>query len=103
MDIVATIIAGIARIKKEIKMENKQSLNVFMNEIETNYPDILPLIKSKNENSIEIELEGGWKTFEEQSRVLNPILNASLKFSIKSTQVSYVEKYNYYKIIVKLR
>jgi len=84
-------------------MENKQSLSIFMNEIETNYPLILPLIKNKNENSVEIELEGGCKTFEEQSKVLEPILSTNLKLPIKATQVSFNEKYNCYKITVKLR
>lgn len=84
-------------------MENKQSLSKFMNEIEANYPLILPLIKNKNENFVEIELEGGWKTFEEQSKVLEPILSTNLKLPVKATQVSFNEKEECFKIIVKLR
>jgi hypothetical protein len=84
-------------------MITRKSLDFFMSEIESRYPKILPLIKIKNENFVELELDNdGWKTFAEQAKDLEPILGQYSTLPIKNTHVSFNEKDNYFKITIKL-
>jgi len=84
-------------------MKNQNSLNSFLSVVENKHPQILPLITSKNEYFVEIEMPyNQGKTFAEQSEFLNPILTPSQDMPIRQAYVSFNEKQEYFKIVVKL-
>lgn len=85
-------------------MKTPDSLNSFMNIVETKHPQILPLITSKNEYCVEIEMPyDDGKTFAEQSEFLNPILTPSADIPVRQSFVSFNEKHECFKILVNLK
>lgn len=85
-------------------MKTPDSLNSFMSILEDKHPQILPLITSKNEYFVELQMPyDAGKTFDQQSEFINPILKPSVDLAIKNTFVSFNEKQEYFKIVVNLR
>lgn len=85
-------------------MKTPNSLNSFMSILEDKHPQILPLITSKNEYFVELQMpHNDGKTFDQQSTFINPILKPSIELAIKHTMVTFNEKQEYFKIVVNLR
>lgn len=85
-------------------MKTNESLNSFIRIVENDYPQILPLITEKNEHFVHLELPcNPSKSFDEQTEFLKPVLEPSLSIPVKYSSVSFSEKQECFKIIVKLR
>ena len=85
-------------------MKTPDSLNSFMSILEDKHPQILPLITSKNEYFVELQMpHDDGKTFDQQSTFIKPILKPSVELAIKHTAVTFTEKQEYFKIVVNLR
>lgn len=81
-------------------MKTPDSLNSFMSILEDKHPQILPLITSKNEYFVELQMpHDDGKTFDQQSTFIKP----SVELAIKHTAVTFNEKQEYFKIVVNLR
>lgn len=85
-------------------MKTPESLNSFMTIVENSHPQILPLIISKNEHFVELEMPCDVsKTFADQTSFLDPILHPNSLMPIKKASVSFNEKQECFKIIVNLK
>lgn len=85
-------------------MKTSESLNSFMKIVESNHPEILPLIISKNEHFVELEMPCDVsKTFADQTGFLNPKLHPSNLIPVRQSYVSFNEKQEYFKIVVNLK
>ena len=85
-------------------MKTPDSLNSFMNIVKNKHPQVLPLITSKNEYCVEIEIpHDSGKTFAEQSEFLDPLMTPSKDIPVGQTFVSFSEKQECFKIVVNLK
>lgn len=84
-------------------MEKTNSLESFMQIVETQYPHIEQYITSKKESAIELNIPyNHGKTWVENSSVISPLFDFPGIFPIKKSQVSFIEKYDYFKVSLEL-
>lgn len=84
-------------------MKKNNSLQDFMLIVDKN-PEIGKFIISKTEHTVEIHLPlSDGNTWLEQSEVLRPLFEIKIDSPIKKHTTSFVEKHNYFKILINLK
>ncbi len=84
-------------------IKKTNSLDSFMWIVDSQHPEIKPYIISAKGSFVEIHLpfdEG--KTWSQNASELDPIFNTNTLFPIKKCSVSFVEKYDFFRVMIEL-